>query len=138
MKRANRIAVFAIIVALLGQGISPGVILCHGEEGHKAVEAIFDPCCSSFEQPATHSPQSVSVYDHGSDTQSACGPCSDTILTADPFTVRTHDITPAMVQGQIAHVRHDGVSSRASRLFAGYVHPAEISFIPIEFTCLLI
>ncbi len=131
-------AIFAVIIALLGQGLLPGVILCRGEEGHFAVEKTFDECCSPSVQ--AHMPSSLffAASDLESAGHSSCGPCSDTLVSANPFKVPSHKDNSDMIPVQHSIIPVSGTASGAKKLFVSAVNPAELAMIPIKSTFLLL
>ena len=99
------------------------VVICHGSNGHVALEFIGDMCCDHLEahsdSPSTSLKEAFSSSEHG------CGPCVDTPITAEAIEVvkRTNPIKstiaslPAILTSTIRGYNFFGYQL-ASKLFA--------------------
>jgi hypothetical protein len=138
MKFRNRQMVFVTVMALLGYGLLPGMVLCQSEEGHVAVETALVRCCSSFVPTAPNSSRTISGYESESEVRNPCGPCSDTFISTDSFTVPTHEQLPGLSSTQIATTDPNDLVVGAKKLFMGIVNPAQLALVPVKTTVLLL
>ena len=137
MKSTERMVTFVMIIALLGQGIFPGMILCRGDEGHFAVETMLERCCSAFVQAPSHLSLSL-LYEPESATNSTCGPCADTLIPANAVRMPAYERHLGVVPAQVAPVLPSGIAFQAKRLFVSIFNPTELALIPIKTTFLLL
>ncbi len=72
-----RLHLLVVLAAALAVAAPPFTVLCHGEDGHLALESAFDTCCRELAVPVTAGTQ-VGESRRG-DT---CGRCTDVWLDA--------------------------------------------------------
>jgi hypothetical protein len=136
MRRRNRIAILVMIMALMGQAVFPGMILCRGEEGHFAVETTFDGCCSSFALAPFQSPLALSELE--SAAHRGCGPCTDTLISANPFRMPTDGQRSSIGPALVVTIPPIGNAGQLNKIFISLVDPTEHGLIPIKTTLLLL
>lgn len=138
MKYSRYISVLVVTITLLGQGLLPGVILCRGEEGHCAVETTFDVCCFSPVQASIPSFLFLSADDMEYAEHSACGPCSDTFVTTNPFEMPSPRHESNLGPAHRLIVPANRVAFEAARLFVSTIDPSQLALIPVKTTFLLL
>ena len=138
MKSANRLANFVTIIVLVGQGILPGMILCHGEEGHVAVETTFEGCCSAFAQASPYAFRSLRLYELEPATHGSCGPCSDTLISTSLFAKPTHQQLSSLDPARNTSTTPGDIGVEANKPFLGMFDPAHLVLIPVRTTVLLL
>jgi hypothetical protein len=136
MKSSDRVAIFGLIIALIGQGIFPGVVLCRGEAGHVAVETTLDQCCSSFVRARMHA--SLSLYELESAAHGSCGPCSDILISTNPFRIPAAGHYSSTGPVQVATIPASGIVSQTKKLFVSIVNPTCLALVSIKTTFLLL
>ena len=138
MRFGNQLFVFAIVCALAGQGVVPGLVLCKGEEGHVALEAIFDQCCD-YPPTAPAQPRetrSMEASDHGA--QGGCGPCSDTPFLVNPSRLPSDESNTNLFQTARPIMITGNTAGRPQFTSSNWPVPIRTAFTHIETSVLLI
>lgn len=85
-RSASRFVVATATLLALGfTGVENGVVLCIGDDGHVAVEAVGPEGCVEVEEAASDAASIVEIPT----SFSHCGPCVDVALTASSTTGAT-------------------------------------------------
>lgn len=138
MKPGSHIAVFMLVLALIGQGVSPGIILCRSDDGHFAVGTTMNPCCSPFELLIPESSGNLSGSETEQATHDDCGLCVDTILPTDLFRIPVPEFRTSADPARVAVISPDMIASHSRTLFLDRVNPLEFALQPVSTTNLLL
>lgn len=85
-RSASRFVVLTAMLLALGfTGVENGVVLCFGDDGHVAVEAVGPEGCVEVEEAASDVASQIAIPT----SSSHCGPCVDVAITASSTTEAT-------------------------------------------------
>lgn len=86
-RRVVRIWCFSSLIWLLFAGGGPGFVLCHGEDGHVAVEVAGGDCCDDLPAGASHRDSVASAEQRLPSKEDNCGSCIDISISIGSATV---------------------------------------------------
>jgi hypothetical protein len=107
----NAVALTAMLLILGLSGLGDGIVLCVGDDGHVAIEAVGLEGCAEGDESTTSPVPSFAP----SSSSSHCGPCIDVALTSSAVaegaksakraTATVAQIPSAVVRSPIPHLR---------------------------------
>jgi hypothetical protein len=138
MNGFKRAPICLMILALLVQGAVPGVVLCRGEEGHLAMETAFEDCCVQLVPSTAAGGLFLSRGGKEPADNHGCGPCSDTLISINPFTLPASNHASVMAPAHFPVAPATDPAFQASRRLMNPLSPEEPPRLPVETTCLLL
>jgi hypothetical protein len=126
-----------LILVLVAQGTTPGVVLCFEAGGRVELEVVKADCCDDDGARSKSEGLPGSIVPVKGEPVGSCGPCTDTPVSHPNLTRPARDTEwRAASPGPCAAVF---VAPQIHRVrFSATVHPTVSSFIPITTTTLLI
>ncbi len=127
-----------LVVALIGPGALPGLVVCFGQAGHVEVETTQDRCCSTYAQQSPQRTFSLLATTSAPAADSSCGRCTDTPISQTPL-VKPAQAGKASVAGeQITTLAFAPVTIGMDPYSANPSVAADATLILIRSTTLLI
>lgn len=94
---------FSPLIWLLFAGSGPGFVLCHGEDGHVAVEVAGGDCCGDLSADAPHRDSVGSAGQELPSQKDNCGSCVDISISIGSAMVskKPNHVNPALLVSTI-------------------------------------